>query len=457
MIKRWRHVILLWAIVSSVMVLLGRTVYLQLHQREFLNQESAKRAVRERALPTHRGIIRDRHGEPLAVSAPLDSLYAVPGKLLGESRDSLGVLAELLEMPLDELLSSLRSKYKKDFMYLQRRAHPRLVQQVLALQLPGVLVQQEYHRYYPTGEILAQVVGLTNIDGLGQEGLEKSFDGWLRGRPGKKRVLMDLRKRTVQDIESIQVPEPGRDLYLSIDRRLQYLAYRELLKAMHDNSAMGGALVMLNPKTGEVLAMVSLPSYNPNDRRRLRSNYIRNKAVTDAFEPGSIIKPFTVLAALLSGEYTVESQLDTSPGWFMVDGYKIGDPRNYGFVESGSGHQEVQQCRGQHVVVGAGAPAGMERIGPRWHRAHYGEWFPRGKGRGPAAPFTVVRGRAGHRLLWIRPDNDLPATGPCLRRVCYGRAFATGGHATVDSNAGCSAGVSGQGSPCAARHDGRGG
>ena len=332
MIKRWRHVTLLVAIVSCVAVLLGRTVYLQLYQREFLNQESAKRAVRERVLPAHRGIIRDRHGEPLAVSTPLDSLYAVPGKLLGESRESLGVLAELLEMPLDKLLSLLRSKYKKDFVYLRRLVHPKLVQQVLALQLTGVLVQQEYHRYYPTGEILAQVVGYTNIDGVGQEGLERSFNDWLRGRPGKKRVLVDLRRRTVKDIESIKVPEPGRDLYLSIDQRLQYLAYRELLKAMHDNSAMGGALVMLNPKTGEVLAMVSLPSYNPNDRRRLDSNYMRNKAVMDAFEPGSIIKPFTVLAALLSGEYTVESQLDTSPGWLVVDGYTIRDLGDYGLL-----------------------------------------------------------------------------------------------------------------------------
>ncbi len=421
MIERWRHVTLLVLTVVGAVAILGRTGYLQLYQRPFLVDESAKRAVREVVLPTHRGIIRDRHGEPLAVSTPLASLWTHPGKLLSESRESLGTLAELLGMPPDRLLSLLRSKYKKEFVYLRRGVQPRLAQQVLALKLAGISVQQEYRRYYPAGEILAQVVGFTNIDDDGQEGLELSFDDWLKGRPGKKRVLVDSRRRTVRDIESILVPEPGRDLHLSIDRRLQYLAYRELLAAMHKNSAMGGALVMLNPRTGEVLAMVSLPSYNPNDRRHLSGNYSRNVAVTDVFEPGSTIKPFTVLAALLSGEYTAESELDTAPGWLMVDGHTIRDFRNYGLLS-------LAQVIKKSSNVGASMLSLALEPGQLW-----GVLDRAGIGRTTASGFPGES--SGHLLYherWPRSTQASVSYGYGLSTTCLQLArayavFATGG------------------------------
>lgn len=329
MVERWRHVTLLTLAVLATLALIGRVAYLQLVQRDFLLGESAKRAVREVALPTHRGMIRDRHGEPLAVSTPLASIWAHPAELLGQPLEELSAL---LEVSPERLEKRLRQRYGKEFMYLKRGVEPELEQRVMGLGLAGVSVQREYRRYYPSGEILAQLVGFTDVDDQGQEGLERSFNEWLKGRPGKKRVLVDLQRRTVKDIESVAVPVPGRDLYLGIDRRLQYLAYRELLAAMHRNGAMGGALVMLEPDSGEVLAMVSLPSYNPNDRRSRAGSYSRNAAATDVFEPGSIIKPFTVLAALLSGDYAPETELDTSPGYLSVDGFVIRDFRNYGVL-----------------------------------------------------------------------------------------------------------------------------
>lgn len=332
MVERWRHVVLLLLTLLGSLVLLGRVAYLQSVQRDFLLGESAKRAVRVVDLPTHRGMIRDRHGEPLAVSTPLAAIWAHPGQLLGEPRASLEELAALLGISGERLVERLRRRYGKEFLYLKRGAEPELERRVMSLELAGVAVRREYRRYYPAGEILAQLVGFTDVDDRGQEGLERGFDEWLRGRPGKKRVLVDLRRRTVADIESVVTPVPGKDLYLSIDRRLQYLAYRELLAAVHRNDAMGGALVMLDPHSGEVLAMVSLPSYNPNDRRSRSGSYSRNAAVTDVFEPGSTIKPFTVLAALLSGGYTPESELDTSPGHMSVDGFLIRDFRNYGVL-----------------------------------------------------------------------------------------------------------------------------
>ena len=221
---------------------------------------------------------------------------------------------------------------KREFVYLKRHIRPELAEQVARLNIDGVYLQREYRRYYPTGEVAAHVLGFTNVDDVGQEGLELAYNDWLRGESGRKMVIKDRLGRTIKHVESIQAAQPGNNLTLSIDRRLQYLAYRELKRAVNQNKAKSGSAVILDTKTGEVLAMVNQPSYNPNNRSKLTSNHLRNRAVTDVFEPGSTIKPFTVAAALESGRFKPNSIVNTSPGYFHIGKYVVQDIKNYGRI-----------------------------------------------------------------------------------------------------------------------------
>ncbi|AKS42732.1 peptidoglycan D,D-transpeptidase FtsI family protein [Wenzhouxiangella marina] len=328
-----QSIIRLWltagVMLLACMVLVGRAVNLQVMESEFLQSEGEARFLRQVAIPTVRGSILDRHGEPLAVSTPVDSIWAHPGTLLQES-EKLPMLASLLEMPAEELERRLTQRASREFVWLERRVHPDLAERVMALGIPGVHLEGEYRRFYPTGDVTAQVLGFTNIDDFGQEGLELAYNSWLQGEPGAKRVIKDRLGRTVQEVELVREMQPGRDLQLTLDRRLQYLAFRELKAAVMEFEARSGSIVVMDVGTGEVLAMVNYPSYNPNAPERGVSDGLRNRAVTDVLEPGSVIKPFAMAAVLEAGIATPEMVVDTSPGTMEVAGHTIRDVRNYG-------------------------------------------------------------------------------------------------------------------------------
>lgn len=316
----------------AVLLLLWRVVYLHVLNKDFLQQQGDARHLRVVALSAHRGMITDRYGEPLAISTPVDSVWANPQELI-EARDELPRLAKLLDLDLGKLQRLLAGSGEREFVYLKRHISPNLAQQVMALNLPGVDLQREYRRYYPDGEVMAHVIGFTNIDDAGQEGLELAYDDWLRGEPGAKRVIKDGKNRIVEDVESIRAPRPGKDLVLSLDRRIQYLAYRELKAAVQDNKARSGSAVVLDMHTGEVLAMVNQPSYNPNNRKDLTGQQERNRAVTDLFEPGSTMKPFTIACALESGLYHPDTPIDARGGHFQVGRKTISDVHDYGLID----------------------------------------------------------------------------------------------------------------------------
>ncbi len=311
--------------------LLARAVQLQLLDQEFLARQGDARHLRVASIAAHRGMITDRNGEPLAVSTPVDSLWANPEELLSET-ERMPELAEALGWSRDRLLELVTRNSDREFVYLVRHMPPHRAAQVLALDIPGVYSRREYRRYYPAGEVTGHVVGFTNVDDQGLEGLELAYDPWLAGKPGAKRVLRDRLGRTIEDVESIQAPSPGRDLRTSLDLRLQYMAYRALKKAVTRHTAKGGAVVVLDVDTGEVLAMANQPGFNPNDRRRYNVSRFRNQAATDIFEPGSSIKPFVVAAGLESGKYRADSVLDTSPGYIVVGAKTIEDKHNLGRI-----------------------------------------------------------------------------------------------------------------------------
>ena len=291
--------------------LLARAVHLQVFNKDFLNQQADTRHLRTEKISAHRGAITDRNGEPLAISTPVDSVWANPRKL-APAVDRIPDLARALGIDAQQLIRRVTRSMDKEFLYLKRHLSPEQAQQVLALKLPGVDVQREYGRYYPAGEVAGHLVGFTNIDDEGQEGLELAFNHWLAGESGAKRVLKDRLGRSVENVASIRPPNPGKELRTSIDLRIQYVAYRSLKAAIQQYNAVSGSIVILDVETGEVLAMVNQPTYNPNDRSQYSAERYRNRAITDIFEPGSSIKPLVVAAALESGSYRPSSIVDSA-------------------------------------------------------------------------------------------------------------------------------------------------
>ncbi len=327
----WRFRLVLLALLALAAVVVGRMVYLNLLEDEFLQGQGDARSLRVASIPAHRGMILDRNGEPLAVSAPVKSIWVNPGEFSAEGAQwqKLASVAGTSESKLKKLIK--RNQHKQ-FLYLRRHMTPADAGRVLDLNLPGVYAQSEYKRYYPAAEVATHLVGFTNVDGVGQEGMELAYDEWLKGEPGKKRVLKDRLGRTIKDIQAISPARSGQDLRLSIDLRVQYLAYRELKAAVKQHRAKSGSAVVVDTRTGEVLAMVNQPSYNPNNRSRIKVDHLRNRATTDTFEPGSTVKPLTVAAALASGKYRPESEVNTSPGYVRIKGKTIRDHRNYGVL-----------------------------------------------------------------------------------------------------------------------------
>lgn len=324
-------VLMLLALGSTGLVV--RAVDLQVVRKDFYQEQGDARYLREMPIAVSRGTIFDRNGEPLAVSTPMESIWANPQQLL-QWDDRLPELARALGIETQTLRDKLQQRADKEFLYLKRHLNPDDAAAILALKVPGVFSQREFRRFYPSGEVTAHVLGFTNIDDRGQEGLELAFDDWLAGKPGAKRVIRDRLGNIVENVELLREPQPGRDLTLTIDRRLQYLAYRELKTALLEHHATSGSMVVLDVPSGEVLAMVNLPSYNPNALSGADVASRRNRALTDVMEPGSTMKPFTIAAALESGKYKPNTPIDTSPGTLALPGgYLIRDTRNHGLTD----------------------------------------------------------------------------------------------------------------------------
>jgi cell division protein FtsI (penicillin-binding protein 3) len=319
-----------------------RIVYLTVAEGDFLIGQGDNRSVRTVSIPAYRGVVYDRYGEPLALSTPAAAMWTDPSKKT-LSAEELAALADLLDLNTDRLMQQLIRNSEREFLYLKRRVSWSEVQQVKALGLQGVYFDREYHRYYPAGETVAHVVGLTGIDDHGLEGIELSFDQRLQGVPGEKEVLLDLHRQTIKNLQFGKPPRYGEDLTLAIDLRLQFLAYRELKAAVESHKATSGSVVMLDVATGEILALVNQPSYNPNDRADRPADGMRNRAITDAYEPGSTIKPFTVLAALETGRFSADTVIDTSPGHFRVGNKLIADPVDRGSITLETALQKSSQ------------------------------------------------------------------------------------------------------------------
>lgn len=334
-IPLWRLRVVMLLLFLLLCVLCWRLLSLQVMDTErgyqFLQGQGDARTVRTEVIPAHRGQITDRNGEPLAISTPVISLWANPQEAV-TGREQWSRLARELDMPLAQLSERLDQAGRR-FVYLQRHLPPARAEQILELKIPGIYGQREYRRFYPAGEVTAHLLGFTNIDDHGQEGLELAYDEWLSGKPGSKRVLKDRTGKIIREIEAGKPAQPGRDLALSIDLRLQYMAYRELREQLQEMGAAAGSVVMLDSRTGEVLAMANLPSFNPNNRSGLKAAHMRNRAMIDLMEPGSTTKPIAFVAALESGKFTPDTEIDTSPGWMQVGRKTLKDPVNYGVMD----------------------------------------------------------------------------------------------------------------------------
>jgi cell division protein FtsI (penicillin-binding protein 3) len=329
--SRARHFAVVTLFVAVALALAVRMLYLNVTERAFLKEQGDARSLRVETLAANRGIIFDRNGEPLAVSTPVVSVWLDPSQAeLAPAQ--IARLAGAVGMNSRELASRLREHSGREFVYIKRRIAPQVADRVVALGIDGVRFVREYRRYYPAAETTAHVVGITNVDDQGQEGAELAYDRELAGAQGKKLVLKDRRGQAVKDVEYLAAPQFGHDLMLSLDLRLQFFAYRELKSAIVQHHARSGSIVMLDARTGEILALANQPSFNPNDLTRVKSAAMRNRAITDLYEPGSTVKPLTVLAALESGRFVVNSRVDTTPGYLRVGRKLVRDPINRGVL-----------------------------------------------------------------------------------------------------------------------------
>jgi len=319
----WRSRALLVLLLAGFVVLLARAVYLQGLNSGFLQKKGDARYGRVIKLSATRGMITDRNGEVLAISTPVESVKAIPADVEIVPAQAKR-LSQLLEVEAGEISKRLADT-SRDFVYLKRHLPPEQAAKIVELNVPGIFLDREFRRYYPGSDYFAHLIGFTDIDDLGQEALELAFDKQLAGKPGSRRVIKDRLGRIVEDVESVRAPQQGRDLALSVDARIQYLAYRELKNAVDANRAKAGGIVVLDVQTGEVLAMANLPSYNPNNRGKLEPRRIRNRTVTDLFEPGSTLKPFTVAAAIESGNYKPETIVQTGSGQLVIGNATIHD------------------------------------------------------------------------------------------------------------------------------------
>ena len=356
-LPRSRAPLVFGALLALFAGLLGRSLYLQRFDNAFLQEQGSSRYSRELDVPAHRGRIVDRFGEPLAVSTPVKAVWAWPDKVKA-TPEQLRALAAALEMPGAVLTQKLAQD--SDFVYLKKPVAPEVADRAAALNVKGVHDENEYWRYYPGGEVMSHIVGFTGDRDVGQEGIELAQQSWLGGKPGSRRVIINRRGEIVEDVASIRAPQEGRDLALSIDSRLQYLAFREIKAAVEANKAKAGALVMLDPRTGEILALANWPSYNPNNRSRVARDKMRNRALIDTFEPGSTLKPFTIAAALDSGKFSPGTIIDTSPGQLSIGRATIHDAHREGALT-------VEQVLQKSSNVGAAKIALSLSAETMWH------------------------------------------------------------------------------------------
>jgi len=328
--KNWRVYLVLSMMFFCVMVIAWKVSTLHITERDFLQGQGDARTIRNVPLAANRGLITDRNGEPLAVSTPVQSIWVNPGEMTGEIA-AIEKLAEQLELNAEVLELNINKKANLEFLYVKRRINPGDAEKILQLNIDGVYSQKEYQRFYPQGEVTAHLIGFSNVDDVGQEGLELTYDDWLKGVPGKRQVMQDRRGHIIEELNTIQTAQPGQSIELSIDFRIQNIAYRELKKEFITRRAKAASVVVLDVNTGEVLAMANQPSYNPHNKADMTDfSVLRNRSITDVFEPGSTVKPFTIAAALESGIYTSDTVIETSPGWMMVSGNEVKDIFNYG-------------------------------------------------------------------------------------------------------------------------------
>lgn len=328
----WRRMLVLTGFGLGLVGLMARAFYVQVWQRDFYQRRADRQQIRVVTLPAHRGQLLDRGGVPLAISAPVQSVCIDPRKFQA-SAEQLHTLARYLGIAERSLTDKIRSNRHRAFLYLKRHLPPAEAEAVAQLEIEGLFLKPEFKRYYPSAEVTSHLLGFTDIDQRGQEGLEKRFEIQMQGIPGRMRVVQDRRGRIIEAIEAVRQVQPGRDVRLSIDRRLQYWGYFELKRAVAEHRAKGGMLVLIDAHTGEVLALANQPAFNPNRHHSLTEGHFRNRAVVDSFEPGSTLKPLALACALREGVVQADFKLDTHPGWLRVGRQLVRDHHDYGVLD----------------------------------------------------------------------------------------------------------------------------
>ncbi|SJN55805.1 penicillin-binding transpeptidase domain-containing protein [Vibrio ruber] len=377
---RWRFYIILFFIFSAFAILIGRTAYIQVVEPDNLVYQGDLRSIRAKTIPSARGIISDRNGEPLAVSVPVDAVWADPATIFKyhelDDRNRWYALADVLGLDRQALIDKISENKSRRFIYLQRQVNPPMAKYIRELKLKGVGLKSESRRYYPSGEVSAHLIGVTGIDGHGLEGVEKSYDNWLSGEAGKQVIRKDRYGRVVENI-ALEAKQEGKPLQLTIDQRIQAIAYRAVKQAKADHRATSASAIVVDVKSGAILAMVNAPSYNPNNRSDLQTFRMRNRVLTDAMEPGSTIKPFTEIAALENGVADQNTVIDTENGVFRIGGSRVRDVSRVGkanlqkILQKSSNigvaklalRMPIQALLGVYGSVGLGELSGLNLVG----------------------------------------------------------------------------------------------